>query len=123
MLLDLAVLDKIAYRKIDILKLLASQTPPCSANNLSEKLNISGKTLVSYLTELETCLTTYQSHVQLINTKEGYYLSKKNFFSMKTTYKDQTEPIFYWNSSSLENDWANLIEALQNLEKQKIGIE
>lgn len=38
---------------------------------------------------------------------------------MKTTYKDQTEPTFYWNSSSLENDWVNLIEALQNLEKQK----
>lgn len=80
MLPNLANLDKIAYRKIEILKLLAAQNLPCSASVLSTKLNISGKTLLNYLSDLEPYLANYRQHIRLIKTKEGYYLSKKFFF-------------------------------------------
>lgn len=96
MLPNLANLDKIAYRKIEILKLLAAQNLPCSASVLSKKLNISGKTLLNYLADLEPYLANYRQHIRLIKTKEGYYLSKKNSFSMNTLYYDiEKETLFY----------------------------
>lgn len=96
MLPNLANLDKIAYRKIEILKLLAAQNLPCSASVLSTKLNISGKTLLNYLSDLEPYLANYRQHIRLIKTKEGYYLSKKNSFSMNTLYYDiEKETLFY----------------------------
>lgn len=96
MLPNLANLDKIAYRKIEILKLLISQNTPCSASVLSKKLAISGKTLLSYLIELEPYLAEYKQHIRLVKTKEGYFLSKKNSFSMDTLYYEiEKETLFF----------------------------
>lgn len=48
-------------------------------------------------------------------TEENVDLILSDFY-----LNNQSTPTFYWNSLPLENDWTNLIETLQNFEKQKI---
>lgn len=74
MITKLNSLDKIAHRKVELLKLLASQSKPSSTTVLSRQLAVSSKTLLTYLKELTHYLEASEEDIQLIKSKDGYYL-------------------------------------------------
>ncbi|TFI74563.1 helix-turn-helix domain-containing protein [Carnobacterium divergens] len=97
MITKLNSLDKIAHRKVELLKLLASQSKPSSTTVLSRQLAVSSKTLLTYLKELTHYLEASEEDIQLIKSKDGYYLSKKSSFSMDTLYHRITkDTLFYY---------------------------
>lgn len=97
MLTKLNSLDKIANRKIELLKLLVSKNKSCSTKALSEQLSVSSKTLLNYLKELKYYLEPFKQDIQLIKNKDGYYLSKSSSFSMDIIYHQITkDTLFYY---------------------------
>lgn len=97
MLSKINSLDKIAHRKVELLKLLANQNKPCSTTTLSQQLSVSSKTLLSYLKELQHYLEAFKQDIQLVKNNDGYYLSKKNSFSIEAVYHEIIkDTLFYY---------------------------
>ncbi|MGX7149935.1 helix-turn-helix domain-containing protein [Enterococcus ureasiticus] len=87
------ILDKMSSRKIELVKILSSETRYFSVKELSEQLNISNKTLVRTVELLKEDMQSWTSNVEILDKNIlGYCLCQLDGFSIKEIevyyYKD-----------------------------------
>lgn len=80
----LKILDKISARKLNLIKIMSSETRYFSVKELSEQLNVSNKTLVRTVELLREDMESWESNVEILDKNIlGYCLLQLDGFSVK----------------------------------------
>lgn len=88
------ILDKMSTRKLELVRILSSETRYFSVKELSEQLNISNKTLVRTVELLKEDMESWTSHAEILEKNIlGYSLKQLNGFSI------QEIEVYYYKGS------------------------